>query len=163
GGVIPREYIPAVKEGVYEAARNGVLAGYPVIDVDVVLIDGSFHEVDSSEIAFKMAAKIAFNDGLKQASSILLEPIMDIEISTPEQYLGDVIGDLNSRRANIEVLEQRGNIKLIKAFVPLSEVFGYATAIRSLTQGRATYTMEPSFYKEVPKHIYEKIIQRLQK
>jgi len=163
GGAIPREYIPAVKEGVLNTARNGVIAGYPVVDVDVVLTDGSFHEVDSSEIAFKMAAGIAFKEGLRQGSSILLEPIMDIEVSTPEEYLGDVIGDLNSRRASIKDLLQKGNAKIIKATVPLSEVFGYATAIRSLTQGRAAYTMEPSFYQEVPKNIFEKLTQKIQK
>ncbi len=159
GGAIPREYIPGVKEGVYEAAKSGVLAGYPVVDVDVTLIDGSFHEVDSSEIAFKMAARIAFNDGMRQAAPILLEPIMNVEATTPDEYLGDVIGDLNSRRANIVALDQKGNVKMIKAFVPLSEVFGYATAIRSLTQGRATYTMEPSFYKEVPRNILEEVMK----
>lgn len=162
-GVVPKEYIPAVKKGVFEAARNGSILGYPVVDVDVVLIDGSFHEVDSSEIAFKMAARRAFNKGFQQASPVLLEPIMSIEVSTPDEYLGDVISDLNSRRADIEAMEQKGNVKLVKAFVPLSEVFGYATAIRSLTQGRATYTMEPSFYKEVPKHIFERLVQRSQK
>lgn len=163
GGSIPREYIPAVKNGVIEAARSGVLAGYPVVDVEVLLIDGSFHEVDSSEIAFKMAAKIAFSEGLRKGSPILLEPIMNIEVSTPDNYLGEVIGDLNSRRASIQALDQKGNIKQVKAFVPLSEVFGYATAIRSLTQGRATYTMEPSFYKEVPKHMFEELMQKTQK
>jgi elongation factor G len=160
GGAIPREYIPAVKEGVMEAARNGTIAGYPVVDVDVILTDGSFHEVDSSEIAFRMAASIAFKDGFRQASPILLEPVMDIEISTPEEYLGDVIGDLNSRRANIKDLTQKGKTKIIRAFVPLSEVFGYATAIRSLTQGRAAYTMEPSFYQEVPRNIFEKLVEK---
>lgn len=160
GGSIPREYIPSVKEGVIEAAKNGSIAGYPVVDVDVTLMDGSFHEVDSSEIAFKMAARIAFNDGLRLGTPILLEPVMDIEVSTPEEYLGDVIGDLNSRRASIKDLTQKAKTKIIKAFVPLSEVFGYATAIRSLTQGRAAYTMEPSFYQEVPKHIFEKIVEK---
>jgi len=163
GGAIPREYIPAVKEGVLDTSKNGVIAGYPVVDVDVVLTDGSFHEVDSSEIAFKMAAGIAFKEGLRQGGSVLLEPIMDIEVSTPEEYLGDVIGDLNSRRASIKDLMQKGNAKIIKATVPLSEVFGYATAIRSLTQGRAAYTMEPSFYQEVPRNIFEKLTQKLQK
>ncbi|MBI4335821.1 MAG: elongation factor G [Candidatus Omnitrophica bacterium] len=163
GGAIPREYIPGVKEGVFEAARNGMIAGYPVTDIEVTLTDGSFHEVDSSEIAFKMAARIAFNDGLRQGAPILLEPIMDIEVSTPEEYLGDVIGDLNSRRASIKDLIQRGNVKVIKAFVPLSEVFGYATVVRSITQGRAAYSMEPSFYQEVPKHIFEKLTQKFKK
>ena len=163
GGVIPREYISGVKEGVLEAAGSGILVGYPVVDVEVALIDGSYHEVDSSEIAFQMAAKIAFNEGLRQAGCILLEPIMSLEVATPEEYLGDVIGDLNSRRANIQDLTQKGKLKIIQAFVPLSEIFGYATAIRSLTQGRSTYTMEPSFYQEVPRHIFEKIVMRSQK
>ena len=146
-----------------EAVRSGSVAGYPVVDVEVTLTDGSFHEVDSSEIAFKMAARIAFNDGVKQGSPILLEPIMSMEVVTPDEYLGDVIGDINSRRANIQALDQKGKVKMIKAFVPLSEVFGYATAIRSLTQGRATYTMEPSFYQEVPRHIFEKLVEKIKK
>jgi elongation factor G len=124
----------------------------------VVLMDGSFHEVDSSELAFKMAAAIAFNDGIKKGSPILLEPIMDMEIVVPEEYMGSVIGDLNSRRAKISSLTVRGNVRVIRAFVPLAEIFNYATVSRSLTQGRASYTMEPSFYSEVPSHIAEKII-----
>ncbi len=163
GGSIPREYIPAVKDGIFEAAKSGVLGGYPVIDTEITLIDGSFHEVDSSEIAFKLAARIAFNDGMKQAGAVLLEPIMNVEATTPEEYTGEVIGDLNSRRAVIMALEQKGKVKMVKAFVPLSEVFGYATAIRSLTQGRASYTMEPSFYKEVPRNIYDEVLKKNQK
>ena len=159
GGAIPREYIPAVEEGIIDASRNGILANYPVTDLEITLTDGSFHEVDSSDIAFHMAASIAFGEGLKKAQSILLEPIMLLEIVTPEEYLGDVIGDLNSRRAKIESIKHRGNTKVIDGYVPLSEVFGYATALRSLTQGRATYTMEPSFYEEVPKNIADKIIK----
>ena len=159
GGSIPREYIPSVKEGVIEAARNGYLAGYPVTDIDVKLIDGSFHEVDSSDIAFQMAASIGLNEGLKSGGSILLEPIMNLEVITPENYMGDVIGDLSSRRVKIEAISDRGNTKLIKGYAPLSEMFGYATTVRSLTQGRASYTMEPSFYQEVPKNISEKIIE----
>jgi elongation factor G len=157
-GAIPREFIPAVKEGVMGTAKSGCLAGYPVTDVKVTLIDGSFHEVDSSEMSFKMAAAIAFNDGLKKGGSALLEPIMDIEVIVPEEYMGTVIGDLNSRRAKIVSLTQRGNVRLIRAYVALGEIFSYATALRSLTQGRASYTMEPSFYAEVPSHIAEKII-----
>jgi elongation factor G len=163
GGTIPREFIPAVKDGIEAASKSGVILNYPVIDVEVKLIDGSFHEVDSSDLAFKMAASIAFNDGLKKGSPILLEPIMSIEVVTPEEYLGDVIGDLNSRRAKIESITQRGNAKLVKGLVPLSEVCGYATSIRSLTQGRATYTMEPSCYQEVPKNIMEKITEGIKK
>ncbi len=158
GGAIPREYIPSVEKGIREAARNGALANYPVTDVEVKLVDGSYHDVDSSDIAFQMAASRAFKDGAKKANPILLEPIMDVEVVVPEEYLGDVIGDLNTRRANIKSMEQRGNTKVIRGFVPLGEIFGYATAIRSLTQGRATYTMEPSFYQEVPKNISEKIM-----
>ena len=159
GGSIPREYIPSVKEGVIEAAQNGCLAGYPVIDVDVKLVDGSFHEVDSSDIAFQMAASIALNDGLKNGGSVLLEPIMRLEVITPENYMGDIIGDLSSRRVKIDAIEDRPGMKVIRGLAPLSEMFGYATTVRSLSQGRASYTMEPSFYQEVPKNIAEKIIE----
>lgn len=158
GGAIPREFIPAVKEGVMDATRSGVLASYPVIDIKVSLIDGSSHPVDSSELAFKMAASIGVKDGLKNAGPVLLEPIMDLNVITPEEFMGDIIGDLNSRRANIESITQKANAKVIRALIPLAEMFGYATSIRSLTQGRATYTMEPSRYLEAPKHISEKII-----
>jgi elongation factor G len=140
------------------SAKSGVLAGYPVTDVKVTLVDGSYHEVDSSEMAFQMAAGIAFNEGLKKSNCILLEPVMDMEIVVPEEYMGAVIGDLNSRRAKIASLAQRVNLRTIRAYVPLAEVFNYATISRSLTQGRASYTMEPSFYAEVPSHIAEKII-----
>ena len=157
-GAIPREFIPAVKQGVMGAAKNGVLAGYPVTDVKVVLVDGSFHEVDSSELAFKMAGSIAFQDGMKKANPVLLEPIMDIEVVVPEEFMGQIIGDLSSRRAKIVALGQISNLRTIRANVPLSEVFNYATVTRSLTQGRASYTMEPSFYSEVPAHVAEKVI-----
>jgi elongation factor G len=157
-GAIPREFIPAIKEGLIGAAKSGVLSGYPVTDIKITLIDGSFHEVDSSEMAYKMAAAIAFNDGLKKAHSILLEPIMDMEIVVPEDYMGTVIGDLNSRRAKIVSLSSRANVRVIRVYVPLAELFNYATHLRSMTQGRASYTMEPSFYAEVPSHIAEKII-----
>jgi len=157
-GSIPREYIPAVKQGVFGAAKSGVLAGYPVTDVKVLLIDGSFHEVDSSELAFQMAGSLAFNDGLKKGNPVLLEPIMDMEVVVPEEFMGQVIGDLSSRRAKIISLAQRLNLRTIRANIPLAEVFNYATIIRSLTQGRASYTMEPSFYTEVPAHIAEKIV-----
>jgi len=163
GGAIPREFVPSIKDGVEAAAKSGVLLNYPVIDVEVKLIDGSFHEVDSSDLAFKMAASIAFTDGLKKGSPILLEPIMSLEVVTPDEYLGDVIGDLNSRRAKIERITQKGNTKIVKGLVPLSEVCGYATSVRSLTQGRAAYTMEPSCYQEVPKHIIEKIMEGVRK
>ena len=159
GGAIPREYISSVKEGVIDAAGSGYLAGYPVTDIDVKLIDGSYHEVDSSDIAFHMAASIGLNEGLKNGHSILLEPIMNLEVITPDNYMGDVIGDLSSRRVKIEAITDKGKLKVIKGFAPLSEMFGYATAVRSLTQGRASYTMEPSFYQEVPKNIAEKIVE----
>jgi elongation factor G len=157
-GAIPREFIPSVKQGIMDAARSGVLAGYPVTDIKVNLVDGSFHEVDSSELAFKMAAALALGDGLKKANPILLEPVMDMEIVVPEEYMGQVIGDLNSRRAKIVSLATRLNTRIIRTYVPLAEIFNYATISRSLTQGRASYTMEPSFYAEVPSHIAEKII-----
>ena len=157
-GSIPREFIPAVKQGVVGAAKNGVLAGYPVTDIKVVLIDGSYHDVDSSELAFKMAGSIAFQYGMKKAHPVLLEPIMDIEVVVPEEFMGQIIGDLSSRRAKIIALGQRLNLRTIRAHVPLSEVFNYATVTRSLTQGRASYTMEPSFYSEVPAHVAEKVV-----
>ncbi|RJP28894.1 MAG: elongation factor G [Candidatus Omnitrophota bacterium] len=160
-GAIPREFIPAVKKGVNAASKTGVLAGYPVTDVHVTLVDGSYHDVDSSELAFQMAAGIAFSDGLRKSGSILLEPIMDMEITTPEEFMGQIIGDLSSRRAKIVSLVTKNNLCYIRAHVPLAEVFNYATVSRSLTQGRASYTMEPSFYSEVPAHIAEKIITGL--
>ncbi|MDD5174409.1 MAG: elongation factor G [Candidatus Omnitrophica bacterium] len=159
GGAIPREYISSVEEGVIDAALNGYLAGYPVTDVEVTLVDGSFHEVDSSDIAFKMAARIGFNEGLKNGGSVLLEPIMNLEVETPENYLGDVIGDLSSRRVRISEMFDRGHLKVVRGHAPLSEMFGYSTIVRSLSQGRATYTMEPSSFQEVPKNISEKIVQ----
>ncbi|MFC2144495.1 elongation factor G [Acidobacteriota bacterium] len=157
-GAIPREFIPSVKQGIMEAARSGILAGYPVTDIAVTLLDGSYHEVDSSEMAFKMAGAISFNDGLRKGSSVLLEPIMDIEVVVPEEYMGTVIGDLNSRRGKIVNLASRVNVRTIRSYIPLAEMFNYATIIRSLTQGRASYTMEPSFYAEVPSHIADKVI-----
>jgi len=161
GGAIPQEFIPSVKAGIFETSKSGILAGYPVTDVKVTLVDGSFHEVDSSELAFKMAAGIALTDGLRKAHSILLEPIMDMEVIAPEEFMGTVIGDLSSRRAKISGINSRGNVRAIRVNVPLSEIFNYATSLRSLTQGRASYTMEPSFYTEVPSHIAEKIIAGL--
>jgi len=158
GGAIPREFIPAVGKGIKESAQTGVLAGYPVANIKATLIDGSFHEVDSSELAFKMAASIAFRDGLRRAKPVLLEPIMDTEVTIPDEFLGDVIGDLNTRRMQIKSITQKDNAKIIRGSTPLAQMFGYATAIRSLTQGRGIYTMEPSFYAEVPLDIAEKII-----
>ncbi|MDD5731210.1 MAG: elongation factor G, partial [Candidatus Omnitrophica bacterium] len=158
GGAIPQEFIPSVKQGVFETSKSGVLAGYPVTDIKVTLVDGSFHEVDSSELAFKMAAGIALTDGLRRGSPILLEPIMDMEVVTPEDFMGAIIGDLSARRAKINAINSRGNVRAIRVFVPLAEIFNYATVMRSLTQGRASYTMEPSYYSEVPSHIADKII-----
>jgi len=159
GGVIPKEFIPAVEAGVRESMESGVIAGYPVIDVKVTLYDGSYHEVDSSEISFKIAGSMAFKECIKKAKPYLLEPVMDVEVSVPEQYLGDAIGDINSRRGKIKDMIEKGNLKIIKADVPLSEMFGYATALRSVTQGRGTYTMQFSHYEEVPKSVSEKIVK----
>ncbi|MEE8184824.1 MAG: elongation factor G [Thermodesulfobacteriota bacterium] len=161
GGTIPREYISAVEKGVKEALENGVLAGYPVVDVKVILFNGSYHEVDSSEMAFKIAASMAFKSAAKTAKPVLLEPIMSIEAVTPEEYMGDVIGDLNSRRGKIQTMTQRGKVQIISAQVPLSSMFGYATDLRSKTQGRASYTMQFSHYDEVPKSISEDIITKV--
>ena len=158
GGAIPKEYIPAVDAGIQGAMQSGVLAGYPVVDVIVTLYDGSYHEVDSSEMAFKIAGSMAFKEAMRKAYPVLLEPIMKVAVIVPEEYMGDVIGDLNSRRGQIQGMEARNGVQQINAFVPLSEMFGYATDMRSKTQGRGQYTMEPSHYVEVPKNIAEKII-----
>jgi elongation factor G len=158
GGTIPREYIPAVEKGIKEAEDRGVIAGYPVIDVKVSLFDGSFHEVDSSEIAFKIAGSMAFQDAVRKAKGILLEPIMKVEVVTPETSLGDIIGDLNSKRGKILEMTDRLHLKVVDAEVPLAEMFGYATQIRSMSQGQASYTMEFHHYEEVPKNVAEKII-----
>ncbi|HHU81384.1 MAG TPA: elongation factor G [Firmicutes bacterium] len=160
GGVVPREYIPAVEAGVKEAMLNGVLAGYPVIDVKVTLYDGSYHEVDSSEMAFKIAASIAFKDGCKRAEPVLLEPLMSIELVIPEEYLGDVLGDFNGRRGRVESMEPRAQAQIVHGTVPLREMFGYATTLRSLSQGRATYTMSFSHYSEVPANLAREIINK---
>ena len=158
GGAIPREYVPAVEDGVRDACLNGVLAGYPVTDIRITCYDGSFHDVDSSEIAFQIAGSMGFKEAVKQASPVLLEPIMNLEVVVPEEFMGDVIGDLNSRRCIIQEVGTRGNLKSVRGLVPLADMFGYATAVRSLSQGRATFTMEPHSYSEVPKQIAEKII-----
>ena len=157
GGAIPREFISSVKEGIYSASESGLLASYPVTGIVVTLVDGSSHEVDSSELAFKMAASIAFMEGLKKAKEILLEPVMSIEIIVPDEYLGTVIGDFNSRRGKVVSLGQRTNVRVVHGNIPLVETFDYVTSLRSLTQGRASYTMEPSFYQEVPKDILTKL------
>lgn len=159
GGAIPSEFIPAIDKGAREAVDKGVLAGYPLTDIRVTVFNGSFHEVDSSEIAFKIAASEATREGAKRASPVFLEPIMRLEVIAPEEFMGEIIGDLSSRRAQIESTEQRGNVRAIKALVPLAEVFGYATALRSLTQGRGNFTMEPSHYQEVPGDVAEKIVK----
>lgn len=160
GGVVPREYIPAVDKGIQEALTNGIQAGYPVVDVKVSLFDGSYHDVDSSEIAFKIAASMAFKDGCKKAGPIILEPIMATEVVSPEQYMGDVIGDLNSRRGKIMSMEPQQGVQVIKAEVPLAEMFGYATQLRSLSQGRATYTMEFHHYEPVPSNIAQELVAK---
>ncbi len=158
GGTIPREYIPAVGKGIKEALERGILAGYPVVDIRATLYDGSYHEVDSSEMAFKIAGSMAFREAAKKAKPVILEPIMSIEVVSPEEYMGDVIGDISSRRGKIQNIERRGNAQVIKSHAPLSEMFGYATDLRSKTQGRATYTMQFSHYEEVPKGVSEGII-----
>ncbi|NLI29261.1 MAG: elongation factor G [Nitrospiraceae bacterium] len=161
GGAIPREYIPAVEKGVKEAMEGGVLAGYPVVDLRVAVIDGSYHEVDSSEMAFKIAGSMALKEGAKKAGIALLEPIMSVEVVTPEDYMGDVIGDLNSRRGKVQSMDKRGKAQIINAMVPLSEMFGYSTDLRSKTQGRATYSMQFAAYEEVPKNIQEGIVAKI--
>ena len=158
GGVVPKEYIKPVEEGIREAADNGTLAGYPVIDFKATLVDGSYHDVDSSEMAFKIAGSMAFKEGCKQAKSVILEPIMKVEITVPEEYMGDVIGDVNSRRGKMEGMDAVSGSQIIHAFIPLSEMFGYATDLRSKTQGRGNYSMEPSHYEEVPKSILDNIV-----
>ena len=158
GGAVPKEYIKPIEQGMREAAESGILAGYPVIDFKATLVDGSYHEVDSSEMAFKIAASMAFKEGCKQAKSVILEPIMRVEVTVPEEYMGDVIGDINSRRGRIEGMDAVDGMEEIRSFVPLSEMFGYATDLRSKTQGRGTYSMEPSHYEEVPKSVHEQIV-----
>ncbi len=160
GGTVPREYIPAVEKGLREALNSGVLAGFPVVDIKVTLFDGSYHDVDSSELAFKLAAIMAFKDGMRKANPILLEPMMAVEAETPEDYMGDVMGDLNRRRGIIQGMEDVGGVKAIKAEVPLAEMFGYSTDLRSMSQGRATYSMEFKHYTEAPKNVAEAVIAK---
>jgi elongation factor G len=159
-GRIPREFIPAVEKGVRESLNNGALAGFPIVDIKVTLFDGSYHEVDSSEIAFKVAGSMALRDACRKAGAVLLEPIMAIEVTTPEQYMGDVIGDLNSRRAKIAEMGDRSNIKFVKGTVPLASMFGYATSVRSISQGRAAFAMEPSHYEQVPSNVQTAIVEK---
>lgn len=160
GGVVPKEYIPAVEKGCKEALQSGVLAGYPVEDVKVTLFDGSYHEVDSSEMAFKLAASMGFKEGARKAGAVILEPMMKVEVETPEEYMGDVIGDLNKRRGQVNSMDDRNGVKIIAAYCPLAQMFGYSTDLRSMTQGRATYSMEFDHYEEVPKNVSEEIIKK---
>jgi elongation factor G len=159
GGSVPTEFIPAVEKGVEEALESGVLAGYPLVDVRVTLTDGKYHETDSSELAFKIAGSLALQEGVKRAKPTLLEPIFKVEVVTPEEFLGDVIGDLSRRRGRIEGQDRRGNALAVTGLVPLSEMFGYATDVRSMTQGRATYTMQFEKYDEVPSNVATKVIE----
>jgi elongation factor G len=161
GGVVPREYIPAVRIGVEEALRNGILAGYPVVDVKVALKDGSYHDVDSSEMAFKIAGSIGMKEAMGKAGAQLLEPIMDVEVVVPEEYLGDVIGDLNSRRGKVSGILPRKDAQVVEAFVPLGEMFGYATSLRSITQGRAVYTMQFAHYQPLPQNLADEIVEKI--
>ncbi|MGE6421744.1 elongation factor G, partial [Staphylococcus pasteuri] len=160
GGVVPREYIPSVEAGLKDAMENGVLAGYPLIDVKAKLYDGSYHDVDSSEMAFKIAASLALKEAAKKCDPVILEPMMKVTIEMPEEYMGDIMGDVTSRRGRVDGMEPRGNAQVVNAYVPLSEMFGYATSLRSNTQGRGTYTMYFDHYAEVPKSISEEIIKK---
>jgi len=161
GGVIPKEYIPSVDAGFQESMQSGVLAGYPTVDMRCILTYGSFHDVDSSEMAFKICGSMAHKEAAKRARPVLLEPIMAVEVVTPEDYMGDVIGDLSSRRGKVEGMEQRGNAQVIRSQVPLADMFGYATDLRSRTQGRATYTMQFHSYQQVPESIAKEIVARV--
>ena len=162
GGSIPREFIKPIDEGIREAMTRGVLAGYPVDDVAIELYDGSFHDVDSSEMAFKIAGSMAFQDAAKRASPVLLEPVMRVEVVVPEEYMGDIMGDINSRRGRIQSMEARGGTQIVTARVPLSEMFGYATDLRSRTQGRATYSMHFDRYEQAPQNVSEEVVARIQ-
>jgi elongation factor G len=157
GGTVPKDYIPAIERGAREALEGGILAGYPMVDVKVTLTDGSYHDVDSSEIAFKIAASMAVKEGATKAKPIILEPIMNVEVVVPEEFMGEVMGDLNGRRGRIQGMDSRGNAQVITANVPLAQMFGYATDLRSRTQGRATYTMQYGHYEAVPATISEEI------
>jgi elongation factor G len=160
GGTVPREYIGPVEQGIKEALENGILAGYPMVDIKVELTDGSYHEVDSSEMAFKIAGSMAFKEGAKRAHPVILEPMMKVEVVVPEQYMGDVLGDLSARRGKIGGMMQRGEAQVIASTVPLGEMFGYSTKLRSMSQGRAVYSMEFSHYDEVPKSKAEEIVSK---
>ncbi|MGH7917837.1 MAG: elongation factor G, partial [Candidatus Binataceae bacterium] len=157
GGSIPRNFIPSVEDGVKEAMESGVLAGYPMVDLKAVLLDGKYHEVDSSELAFKIAGSMAFKAACERAHAVLLEPVMEVEVVTPQEFMGEVIGDLNARRGKIQEMENRAGAQVISARVPLATMFGYATRLRSITQGRANYTMQFGVYEQVPQQIYEEL------
>ena len=163
GGVIPREYITPIEKGVKEALERGVVAGFPVVDVKVTVFDGSYHEVDSSEIAFKMAGSLAFQEAAKRAGPVLLEPIMKVEVVVPEEFMGDVMGDINAKRGQIQEMTERGSAKVVRSIVPLSAMFSYSTNLRSMTQGRGSYTMEFSHYAEVPGNVAKNIVEGKQK
>jgi elongation factor G len=160
GGSIPKEFITPIRKGIEEALAKGVLAGYPLVDMSAAVFDGSYHDVDSSEAAFKIAGSMALQDAVKKAKPVILEPIMKVEVVTPESFMGEVIGDLNAKRAQIQEMRDRMNIKVVDAHVPLAEMFGYATQLRSLTQGRASYSMEFLRYSEVPRNVAEQIIEK---
>ena len=160
GGVVPKEYIPAVEKGLRETIGTGVYAGFPVVDVKVSLVDGSYHDVDSNEMAFKMAASMGFKDGTKKANPVLLEPIMKVEVVSPEDYIGDVMGDISRRRGLLQGSDESASGKVINSLVPLGEMFGYATSLRSMSQGRATFTMEFDHYAEAPTNVAEQVIKK---
>jgi elongation factor G len=160
GGVVPREYIPAVEAGIKEAMETGVMAGYPVVDIKATLYDGSYHEVDSSEMAFKIAASMALKDGVRKGRPQILEPIMKVEVTVPEEFMGTVLGDLNSRRGRVEGMDARGNAQAIRAYVPLANMFGYATDLRSMTSGRANYSMEFDHYEALPNNLAEEVMAK---
>ena len=161
GGRIPKEYIAPVDQGIQAALSSGIIAGYPVVDIKATLLDGSFHDVDSSEMAFKIAGTMAFKEAARKGKPVLLEPIMAVEVVTPEDYMGDVMGDLSSRRGKVGGMDQRGNAQVVRAEVPLSEMFGYATDLRSRTQGRASYTMQFDSYQQMPGNLQEEIVARV--
>jgi len=161
GGAVPKEYIKPVDQGIQEAMSSGVLAGFPVVDIKVTLVDGSYHEVDSSEMAFKIAASMGFKSGCEKAAPMLLEPIMAVEVEAPEEYTGDVIGNLNSRRGRIENMEDRVGARVVTSKVPLAEMFAYSTTLRSMTQGRGTYTMQFSHYEEAPKSVADEVVTKV--
>jgi len=160
GGTIPREYMRAINNGIAEALETGIYAGYPMVDVKVTVFDGSYHEVDSSEMAFKIAASMAVKDAVAKANPVVLEPMMRVEVTMPRDFIGDVIGDINSRRGNVEAMDERGTTQVVRAFVPLAEMFGYATDLRSMTQGRASYSMELSHYAEVPGVLAQELVAK---